>query len=247
MESRDKIIHYINELLNIEAFDDYGPQGLQVEGKSSVSKVVTAVSASLELFQRAHQQEADMIIVHHGILWDKDSRVVKGFLKKRLVALLAKDISLLAYHLPLDAHQMLGNNAIAALAFGILNPDTFADVGMWGKFGDPYESEVVFEKVKTLYESEPLIYPYGPPEIRTIGICSGCGQNQLKDAIEMGLDCYVTGESSEFVMHLAKENKIHYIAAGHYATERLGIRTLGEQLAQEFEIEVEFIDIPNPV
>ena len=247
MESRDKIIKYLDELLNITEFTDYCPKGLQVEGKLHVKKIVTGVSASRELFEKAHANSADMVIVHHGIFWDKDSRVIQGALKKRLISLLSKDITLLAYHLPLDAHQGIGNNGLAARALGIQTPTPFAEVGLYGQLVDPYESEALFKKVSEFYGSELLKFTYGPPEIRSIGICSGGCQGHLVDAINLNLDCFITGEAGEFVMHLAKESKIHFIAAGHYATECPGIKALGEHLAEEFEVEVEFIDIPNPV
>ena len=247
MESRDKIIGYLNELFNVSEFEDYGPIGLQVEGKEQVDKIITGVSVSQELFEKAHDSGADMIIVHHGLLWDRDSRVISGVFKKRLVSLLSHNITLLAYHLPLDAHQGIGNNALAARALGIATPKPFAEIGLYGQLTDPYEAEVLFEKIKKLYQSEPLIFPFGPSEIRSLAICSGGAQKFLSEAIAMQLDCYITGEASEIVMHLAKEGKIHFVAAGHYATEKLGINALGERLALEFDVEVEFIDIPNPV
>ena len=247
METRDRIIAYLNQLFNVSAFEDYGPVGLQVEGKPQVKKIVTAVSASKELFDEAYARGADMIIVHHGLLWDRDSRVIVGILKHRLISLLSKDITLLAYHLPLDAHEGIGNNAIAARALGISTPKPFAEVGLYGQLIDPYEAEALFEKIKALYKSEPLIFPFGPTEIRTLGICSGGGQKYFHEAIDLKLDCYITGEASETIMHLAKESGIHFVAAGHYATEKLGITALGERLQQEFDVDVEFIDIPNPV
>ncbi len=247
MVARDRIVAYLNELLQPESFADYGPQGLQVEGKPHVRKIVTGVSASLKLFEQARVRGADMVIVHHGILWDKGSAVVKGALKKRLNALLSNDISLLAYHLPLDAHPGIGNNALAAGALGVLAPQPFAKVGWWGRLSEPLHPRVLFNKIEILYEHKPLIFDYGPDLVETVGLVSGNGAHHLHEALDLGLHCFVTGEAAESSMHLAKESGIHYVAAGHYATERLGIKVLGEQLAQEFGIEVEFIDVPNPV
>ncbi|MDZ7294963.1 MAG: Nif3-like dinuclear metal center hexameric protein [candidate division KSB1 bacterium] len=247
MVARDRIVTYLNDLLQPQLFEDYGPQGLQVEGKAHVRKIVTGVSASLELFEQAHIRGADMVIVHHGLFWDRESRVATGALKKRLTALLTNDISLVAYHLPLDAHPTFGNNAVAARALGILDPQRFATVGWWGRLSEPLLARVLFNKIQILYDKTPLIFDYGPDSVETVGIVSGAGAHRLQEAVALGLDCFVTGEASEASMHLAKESGLHFVAAGHYATERLGIKVLGEQLAQEFGIEVEFLDLPNPV
>ncbi|MDZ7270877.1 MAG: Nif3-like dinuclear metal center hexameric protein [candidate division KSB1 bacterium] len=247
MVARDRIVTYLNDLLQPQLFEDYGPQGLQVEGKAHVRKIVTGVSASLELFEQAHIRGADMVIVHHGLFWDRESRVATGALKKRLTALLTNDISLVAYHLPLDAHPTFGNNAVAARALGILDPQRFATVGWWGRLSEPLLARVLFNKIQILYDKTPLIFDYGPDSVETVGIVSGAGAHRLQEAVALGLDCFVTGEASEASMHLARESGLHFVAAGHYATERLGIKVLGEQLAQEFGIEVEFLDLPNPV
>ncbi|MDZ7378384.1 MAG: Nif3-like dinuclear metal center hexameric protein [candidate division KSB1 bacterium] len=247
MVARDRIVTYLNDLLQPQLFEDYGPQGLQVEGKAHVRKIVTGVSASLELFEQAHIRGADMVIVHHGLFWDRESRVATGALKKRLTALLTNDISLVAYHLPLDAHPTFGNNAVAARALGILDPQRFATVGWWGRLSEPLLARVLFNKIQILYDKTPLIFDYGPDSVETVGIVSGAGAHRLQEAVALGLDCFVTGEASEASMHLAKESGLHFVAAGHYATERLGIKVLGEQLAQEFGVEVEFLDLPNPV
>jgi len=240
-------VAYLNELLDPGAYEDYGPQGLQVEGKPHVNKIVTGVSASLELFRQAAARGADMVIVHHGLFWDRDSRAVRGAMKKRLATLLENDISLVAYHLALDAHHGVGNNAVAARALGLMALERFATVGYWGKLPEPLDCRVVFNKVKILYDTNPLIFDYGPSNVEAIGFVSGGGAHHLQEGIALGLHVFVTGEPAESSMHLAKESGIHFVAAGHYATERLGIKALGEHIAQEFGIEVEFIDVPNPV
>ncbi len=247
MVARDRLVAYLNELLDPGAYEDYGPQGLQVEGKPHVSRIVTGVSASLDLFRQAEARGADMIIVHHGLFWDQESRTVRGAMKKRLAILLKNDISLVAYHLPLDGHHGIGNNALAARALGLIALERFATVGYWGRLAEPVDYRVIFNKVKILYESNPLVFDYGPTSVEAIGIVSGGGARYLQEAIELGLHVFITGEAAEVSMHLAKESGVHFIAAGHYATERLGIKKLGEQIAQEFGIEVEFVDLPNPV
>ncbi len=246
MALRHEIITYINEYLHISDFRDYGPQGLQVEGKETVNKIVTGVSASAEFFDKAAKRGADMIMVHHGILWDRDTPIIKGGTKRRLQTLLQNDITLLAYHLPLDKHPELGNNALAVKAFDMTNIEEFAEVGYMGTIL-PISFDVLLKKVRDLYQSDPLVFAYGPERIERIGICSGGAQRSIEEAIDLGLDAFITGEYSEPTMHLAKEGGIHFIGAGHYATERLGIRALGEHVAEKFGVDVEFIDIPNPV
>ena len=232
--------------LKIDDIKDYGPQGLQVEGKEEVRKIVTSVSASVELFEKANVSGADMIIVHHGLLWNSDSHVVKGGFKKRLLALLSNNTSLLAYHLSLDVHDEIGNNILAAKALGLQNIEKLGDYGVKGMIAvKPFKEFAI--QVESLYQYQPLVFEYGPDKVQSVGICSGGAERDIAVAIEQGLHVYITGEASEATMHLAKEGNIHFIAAGHYATERLGIRALGEHVAEKFGVQEEFIDIPNPV
>jgi len=246
MEKRDTLVNYLNEFLQIADFRDYGPQGVQVEGREEVNTIITAVSANLELFDMAVQKKADMIIVHHGILWDNDSRVIKGGFKQRIKRLLDFDISLLAYHLPLDKHPQVGNNAVAAQELGLHNIRDFGDVGVKGDV-DVLPFNRFLDLVQKVYGSEPVVFAYGPDSVTKIGICSGAADRDISRAIDEGLDVYVTGEVSEPVKHLAKEGNIHFIAAGHYSTEKLGIRALGDFIAEKFKVRVEFVDIPNPI
>ncbi len=244
--NRDTLIKYLDGYLKISEFQDYGPLGLQVEGKKRVRKVAVAVSASVELFERARERGADLVIVHHGIFWDRESRVLKGGLKERIRLLLDGDISLLAYHLPLDKHPRVGNNAVAARKLGLKKATGLGEIGIQGEVA-AITLPSFLKRVKALYSSDPLIFSFGPAKIKRIGICSGAAQGEITEAITAGLDAYLTGEVSEQTMHLAKEGKIHFIAAGHYATEKLGIRALGDHIARKFNLKVEFIDIPNPV
>jgi len=243
---REKLVTYLNDYLNIKDFNDFGPQGLQVEGKPEVNKIVTAVSVSVQLFEQAVEENADMIIVHHGILWNKESIIIRGSFKKRLKLLLQHDITLLAYHLPLDKHPVIGNNALAAKDFGLKNIKDFGDVGLKGKI-DECGFDDFMNKVRSVYKVDPLVFSYGPEKINNIGICSGAAQRDITLAIEQGLDAFVTGEVSESIMHLAREGQIHFVAAGHYATEKLGIKALGGHVAENFGLKIKFIDIPNPV
>ena len=248
---RDKLVDYLNRFLKIDEFSDLGPNGLQVEGKKEITKIVTGVSACVELFEKAIALNAQAIIVHHGIIWDFERPIYRGSSKKRVKILLENDLNLLAYHLPLDAHEIVGNNIQIAKQLELMDIEPFGDykgtaIGISGDV-EPITSKKFFNRVKTLINENALIFPFGPQKIKTVGIISGGAQKEIKQAVLKGLDVYITGEVSEHIMHLAKEEGIHFIAAGHYATERYGIIALSRHLQSKFKIEVEFIDIPNPV
>jgi len=249
---RDRIIRLLDELLQVDSIPDYGPQGLQVEGKPEVRKVAVGVSASAELFRRAIDAQADLIICHHGMLWDKDPRVVKGKLKQRLKLLLDHEITLLAYHLSLDAHEEHGNNALIARALGLHDVEPFAEyrgtlIGRRGRFASPMSHGAFVDLVKRTFGGEPLVFPFGPDPITTLGVVSGGAQGEVEQGIAAGLDAYLTGEASEFVQETAREGPITFVAAGHYRTETFGVRSLGERLSREFGLESVFLDVPNPV
>lgn len=245
MVLRDDILSYLDRYLRVEEFSDYGPQGLQVQGGKRVRKIVTSVSASAQLFSQAAQLEAEMIIVHHGILWDRDGFVVKGPLKQRLKILLDNEITLLAYHLPLDKHEECGNNAVAARELGLREIGGFGDEGIQGRVDLTFDE--MLERVTALYKSDPLVFRFGPERIRRVGIYSGGAEHYLLRALDEGLDLFITGEAGEPTLHYAKEGRINFIAAGHYATERVGIEALGQHLGQIFDVDITFVDIPNPI
>lgn len=246
MITRDELIGYLDDYLKVGQVPDYGPMGLQVEGRREIRRIVTGVSASVALFEAAIEKEADLILVHHGILWDRDSRVVRGPYKQRLSLLLQNEISLLAYHLALDKHEEIGNNILAARALDMHNISPLGEIGLKGNVETLSLAELK-DQLITLLERDPVVFDFGPAEIRHIGYCSGGAARDLAHAIEAGLDAYITGETSEASFHLAREGGIHFIAAGHHVTERLGIRALGELVAAKFDVQVEFVDIPNPV
>lgn len=252
MAHRDAILRFLHDYLRVGDFRDYGPQGLQVEGRAEVRKVVSGVSGSVALFEAAAEAGAELVIVHHGIFWDKESRVVKGGLKRRLELLLEHGITLAGYHLCLDAHPEVGNNILAVRGLGLQEIEPWCEyhgrtIGYRGTWPDGKSPQAARELVDALYGSESLSFLYGPDPVRTVGVVSGGAQGEIRAAIEAGLDLYVTGEASEFVMAAAREGGIHYLAAGHHNTERLGIREVGERVAREFGISHAFIDIPNPV
>ncbi len=249
---RDQLARYLHELLAADAGPDFGPNGLQVEGRAEIRRLVTGVSACQELFVRARAQRADAVLVHHGLFWDGMPAVLTGVMLRRVRELIAGEISLFAYHLPLDRHPTLGNNSLAAQALGLVEVKPFAlyrglPLGFHGRFVPPLAVSALSERCAAVFQQAPLTFGYGPDPVRSLGIVSGGAQRELWSAISAGLDAYLTGEASEWVMNVAKEAGIHYFAAGHYATERLGVRALGEHLADHFGLDVEFIDIPNPV
>ncbi|HEY4277468.1 MAG TPA: Nif3-like dinuclear metal center hexameric protein [Conexibacter sp.] len=252
----EEIVAYLDELLEIERFSDLGPNGLQVPGGTTVTKVVTGVSAQLELFERAAAEGAQLVLAHHGILWDFDPVRIGPAHAKRLRALLANDIALAAYHLPLDGHLEIGNNALLAAGLGAdvvepAFPHKGRPIGVIAHFdgngGDGVPAQELFARVETLTNRAPLVFDAGPASIRRLGIVSGSAAGDLSAAIELGLDGFMTGEPKEHVMAQARENFIHFIAAGHYATETFGIRRVGELVAERFGVEHRFVDLPNPV
>jgi dinuclear metal center YbgI/SA1388 family protein len=245
MARRDEIIAYANQLLDLAAFEDYGPQGLQVEGAEEVTRVVCAVSSSLELFERAAAAGAQLVIVHHGLLWDNEPRVVDRRVRRRLQALFDAELNLAAYHLALDAHREVGNNALLARELGVEVEKPFIDLGVGGRVSTTRDAFVA--RVREKIAPEPLVFAEGPEAIQRVAIVSGGGSRYLPEAAAEGYDLYLTGEPAEPSLHLAKELAITFVAAGHYATERLGVIALTERLAERFDVEWEFVELPNPV
>ncbi len=243
---------YLDELLEATRDKDFGPNGLQVEGRRPVRKIATGVSACLELFERAASASADAVLVHHGLFWDGMPRQLTGAQFRRVASLIESGMALFAYHLPLDRHPELGNNVLAARGLGLYSVEPFGfyqgtAIGFRGRYPEPLAPTELVARCRRLFDHEPLAFLSGPDEIATVGIISGGAQSELHQAVAAGLDAYITGEVSEWVMNVARESRIHYLACGHYATERLGIRALGEHLAERFGLEHEFIDVPNPV
>jgi dinuclear metal center YbgI/SA1388 family protein len=246
-----QLTEYLSEFLRISEFNDMCPNGLQVSGSKDIEHIVTGVSASVELFEQAVTRKADTIIVHHGIIWDFARPLYQGGHRARLKILLQNNINLYAFHLPLDAHPDIGNNAELGKALNLSGMKPFGDyrgqiIGMQGTIS-PTAASAFFAKVENIVGRKATIFPYGPEKIIHVGVISGGAQKEISQAVNAGLDVYITGEVSEHIMHYAKEEKIHFISAGHYATERFGIRALGEHLAQQHGLKVSFIDIPNPV
>ncbi len=249
-----EILAELDSLLQPERFQDYGPNGLQVPGPDAVSTVVTAVSAGLELFELAAAERAGLVLVHHGLFWGSGLGPIDKQLKVRLQVLFDADMALAAYHLPLDAHPELGNNALLAGALDARRLDQpFAvhagePIGCLASFpGEGIPIAQLVERTRTATAREPLVFDAGPPLVRTVAIVTGAGVDHLGDAASAGADAFITGEPAERAMAQAKELGVHFIAAGHYATETFGVRALGDVLAERFGVGHIFLDLPNPV
>jgi dinuclear metal center YbgI/SA1388 family protein len=247
------IITALDELLSPAEFEDLGPNGLQVPGPEDVSRIVTGVSAQRELFERAVEAQAQLVLVHHGLFWDFLPTGLTPVLAERLRPLFKHDVALASYHLPLDAHAELGNNAILADRLGCDRHEPFRRfrgrfIGRAGTFpGDGIPAPELFARVSDVTGREPTVFDGGPERVRRIGIVSGSAAEALPEAIALGHDAFLTGEPREHVMAEAREGGIHFIAAGHYATETFGIRALGAWLEKRFGVEHVWVDIPNPV
>lgn len=246
--ARTDLIGYLDDLLKPDAFDDYGPNGLQVPGREEVGTVVTGVSAGLELFERAAAEGADLILVHHGLLWKGPPRAYDLAAKRRLQVLFDHDMSLAAYHLPLDGHPEHGNNALLAEALGATVTGPFAaGIGVAAELAEPVAPTELEQRVRSVTGRPPLAVMAGPDAVRTVAIVSGGGQGYLTEAIGTAFDAFVTGEASERNFNEAREAAIHFLAAGHYATETFGVRRLGRLLAERFGVRHVYVDVPNPI
>ena len=246
MAHRDEILAFADDLLDVEAHPDYGPVGLQVVGADEVSAVACGVSASRELFEHTKALGAELVVVHHGLFWDRDSRVVDARLRGRLEALFDGDITLAAYHLALDAHPEVGNNALLAGELGLEVKEPF-DVGFGCSLPEPVSADAFLARVRHVLAREPLSFLYGPREIRRVAIVSGGAASMLPRAAAAGYELLLTGEPAEPTMMTARELGVHFVAGGHYATERLGVQALTERIGQRFDLPWHFIELTNPV
>ena len=243
--------NYLDGMLRVSEISDYCPNGLQVEGASKIEKVVTGVTASQALLDAAIEAKADALIVHHGYFWKGESQVIAGMKKRRLQTLLSNDINLFAYHLPLDVHPEFGNNRQLASLLDIQNVSAVSDVKpvgvvMQGSFEVEIIGTELQAKLQQILGRDVLLEGPASKPISTLAWCTGGGQGFIDQAVELGVDAFITGEVSEQTVHTAREMGITFFAAGHHATERYGVKSLGEHLAQQFDICVEFIDINNP-
>ena len=245
---RDELARYLDECLEAARFRDYCPNGLQVEGRAEVRKIICGVSACQALLDAAVAQAADAVLVHHGWFWKSEDGRITGFRKRRMATLLTQDISLLAYHLPLDAHPEMGNNAQLAQRLGWQVTGRFGEqqIGFLGRCGAMNAGQLAGELGKTLGRTAQLVGDAGRT-LQCIAWCSGGAQGYFEEAIAAGADCFISGEISEQMVHLARETGIPFIAAGHHASERYGVQALGNHLRDKFGLTCSFVDIDNPV
>jgi dinuclear metal center YbgI/SA1388 family protein len=240
---------YLNALLQPERFSDYCPNGLQVEGKPEIRKIVTGVTASYALLEAALAANADAVLVHHGYFWRGESLPITGIKKRRIQFLLQHDINLFAYHLPLDMHPELGNNAMLAKQLG-LNVTGWAgekNMLLLAELSLPQPLKLLADLVESRLKRAPQVIGDPNKAIQKIALCTGAAQGYIEQAFAADVDVFISGEISEQTVHVARESGKSYISAGHHATERYGIQALGEHLAQKFGLAHEFIDIDNPV
>ncbi len=246
------LVSILNNELEPDQFRDYSPNGLQVEGRPQVFKLATGVTACEALIDEAIAWGADAILVHHGYFWKNERDEIVGMKKRRLQKLLCHDISLLGYHLPLDAHPIMGNNATLAQALGItttgpMDPAERRPIGNIGEFDQELTLLQLAERIQTVLQREPLVIAGGDHRVKSVAWCTGGAQGYLPLAVAAGVDVYISGEISESTVHMAREEGVHYISAGHHATERGGVQALGEWLHKNHGIEHRFFDIANPV
>ena len=247
------LVAHLDGILEPRQFTDYGPNGLQVPGPEKVAAVATGVSAHAELFERAAVAGAGLVLVHHGLFWKGQPLEVTPLMYTRLKPLFEHNLGLAAYHLPLDAHPQHGNNALLAAALGLEAVAPFADhegrpIGVHGRLpGDGLVLEALAERVAQVLDRPPLVVTGGDHPVTTLGIVSGGGTDHIHEAVALGLDAFLTGEPAERAFGIARDDGIHFLAAGHHATERLGVQRLGDLLAERFGVEHVFIDVPNPI
>ena len=246
------LVAWMDEALAAPSFRDYGPNGLQVTGADEVTRLATAVSFSLDVIERAAADGAQALLVHHGLFWEGADPTIGALERRRLEALFAADLSLIAYHLPLDAHPEVGNNARLADLLGLADRAPFGDhrgvmLGVRGALPDPEAPDALAERLGAAIGSTPLVLPGGDHPVRTVGIVSGGAARDIRQAADAGLDAFVTGEPSEDAPYLARELGVHFIAAGHNATETLGVQALAARAAERFGIETAFLAVDNPV
>ena len=248
--SLKELIKTLDDELQPGLFRDYCPNGLQVEGCSEVNKIISGVTACQALIDQAIELKADAILVHHGYFWKGEEPVLTGMKRRRVQALLKHNISLIAYHLPLDAHPEMGNNSELAKRMGWTTSggmeSTPRPVGSWGTVSEPVSVSELSSQLQQALGREPLVIEGGEHDIQTIAWCTGGAQRMIEQAHELDVDAYVSGEISESTVHFARENGIHYFSAGHHATERYGVQALGAWLEKTHGLEHRFVDIPSP-
>lgn len=240
---------YLDSLLNVSYFRDYCPNGLQVEGRSEIGTIVSGVTASFDLLQAAIEENADAVLVHHGYFWRGENECLVGMKRRRIALLISHDVSLFAYHLPLDAHPEMGNNSQLGNKLGFVETGRFGEqnIAIYGSPSQVVSLRELGNRLERILSRRPLVIGDETKPIRRVAWCTGAAQDYFDEAIRLGVDVFITGEISEQTVHAARESGVAFISAGHHATERYGVQALGEHIGQKFDIAHQFIDIGNPV
>jgi dinuclear metal center YbgI/SA1388 family protein len=248
--SRQKLEGWLNAYLAVETISDSIPNGLQIEGRESIERIVMAVSINLEVIEKALRKKADTIIVHHGLFWKNDRATIRGYRKKRLKLILDNDINLFNYHLPLDFHPEIGHNRLILSALGadeVKNNGEDRSVGLKGVFHEPVKFKEIIDRINRVLDTETRYFQYGKERISVLYVVSGAGRNQIEEVLDLNIDAFLTGDAKESTKYIAEEGGINYIYAGHYNTEKLGVIELGKKIEKKFQVNVSFADIKNPL
>ncbi|MBE0493567.1 MAG: Nif3-like dinuclear metal center hexameric protein [Thiomicrospira sp.] len=244
---RDELVAHLHQLLEVDQYQDYAPNGLQVEGAEQIKRMVLGVTANQALIDAAIECQADTILVHHGYFWKSEAQTITGMKYQRIKKLIQNNINLLAYHLPLDGHAKYGNNAQLGKLWQLDDMTPVPGLVRLGRLAKPISMDQFKRRVAESLGREPLHLPGGPELVQTIAWCSGGAQGYIQQALDWQADVYISGEVSEQTTHVAKESGIHYLAAGHHATETWGVKSLAEYIQNQFGIECRFVDCANPV
>lgn len=246
MVNQTTLMQYCHQYLQVDKFSDYCPNGLQIQGKTAIQNIISGVSANQDLIDKAIDEKTDALFVHHGFFWKNEAPEIIGIKRNRIKALLNHDINLFAYHLPLDAHPIVGNNIQLAMRLNIQNPTPIDDTLVWQGEVDTTLKEIA-QSCERVTMRAPLIFGDLSKRIQKIAWCTGGAQNYIEHAIHIGADCFITGEVSEQIPAIVQENNIVFISAGHHATERYGVQALCQHLSQQFNLKHQFIEIDNQV
>jgi dinuclear metal center YbgI/SA1388 family protein len=249
MVKLNELAHYTQQLMHVERFKDYCPNGLQVEGRQDIRKIVSGVTASMALLEAAQKAGADLVLVHHGYFWRTEDARIVGMKRKRIAYLMKNDLNLMAYHLPLDAHAEFGNNVQLGKLLGFNAVDYAGDENLvaYAELETPITLDDLLLRIESSLQRSPMCIGDRSRPVKKIAWCTGAAQSYIEAAAALGADVFISGEISEQTTHQALEMGVAYVAAGHHATERYGVKALGEHLAARFDLEHEFIDINNPV
>ncbi|MBN2322414.1 MAG: Nif3-like dinuclear metal center hexameric protein [Spirochaetes bacterium] len=249
MVTRKKLAAWLNEYLSVSLVQDYQPNGLQIEGKKRIARIAAAVSISLTVIERAVSEKADAILVHHGMFWKNDDAALTGYRKERVKRILAHDINLFSYHLPLDLHPEVGHNVLILKGIGAsIEPageSKQKGIGRRGSFSPPISFGTLLKRTDRLFGSKARFFHHGTDTVGSVYVVSGAGRNDIDAVSELGVDAYITGDAKESTPYIASETKMNYIYAGHYNTERLGVEALLSKIKDSFGVDTFFCDIEN--